>query len=115
MEGMRVKIKKSDAIGKKIDKNINQQVNITSKTNSNSSKRELLLIGKRVEEAIDMLDKFLDESILSNYDLVYIIHGRGSGQLRKAIHEELRKNKRIKSYSLAENNDGGNAVTIVRF
>lgn len=115
MEGMRVKIKKSDAVGKKIDKNINQQIKVTSKASGSSVKRELLLVGKRVEEAIDILDKFIDESLLANYDKVYVIHGRGSGQLRKAIHEELRKDRRVKSYSLAENSDGGNAVTIINF
>ncbi len=115
MEGMRVKINKKDAVGRKVERNRQPAVKITSHAGGSSARRELLLIGKRAEEALDMLDKFIDESLLSGYEKVYIIHGRGSGQLRKAVHEALRNAPRVRRYSLAGNEEGGNAVTIAEF
>ena len=49
-----------------------------------------MLVGRRVEEALDLLEKFIDDLLLTSYDKAYIVHGRGSGQLKKAIHEYLR-------------------------
>lgn len=115
MEGIKVKIKKSDAIGHKVNQDKQNDVKITSKASGNTAKRELLLIGKRVEEALDILDKFLDESLLAGYDKVYIIHGRGSGQLKKAVHEALRNSARVTKYRLADNSEGGNAITVAEF
>lgn len=114
MEGMRVKLNKNEAVGHKV-KDKPQTVKISSGGVSGGSRREMLLIGKRVEEAQDMLDKFIDESLLAGYDKVYIIHGRGSGQLRKGVHDYLRTAPRIKKYYLAGNDEGGNATTIVEF
>ncbi len=115
MEGMRVKLSKKEAVGHKIKKTTQNNVKITTKGSFSTARRELLLVGKRVEEALDMLDKFIDESLLSGYEKVYVIHGRGSGQLRKAVHEHLRQIPRVKRYALAENSEGGNAITVVEF
>ncbi len=115
MEGMRVKMNKREVVGHKVEKTVQNKVKITTKGTFSTARRELLLIGKRVEEALDLLDKFIDESLLSGYEKVFVIHGRGSGQLRKAVHEHLRSAPRVKRYALAENTDGGNAVTVVEF
>lgn len=113
LNGLKMKMKKSDIVGHKVEQVKEKQVKITNNTSKSSTKRELLLVGKRVEEALDLLEKFIDDLLLTNYDKAYIIHGRGSGQLRKAVHEYLRTHPRVKKYNLAENNDGGNAVTII--
>lgn len=115
MEGMRVKINKKEAVGHKVTDKPAQAVKVSSGGVSGASRREIVLIGKRVEEAEDLLDKFIDESLLTGYDKVYIIHGRGSGQLRKGVHDYLRRAARVKKYYLAETAEGGNAVTVVEF
>ncbi|MCD8493281.1 MAG: Smr/MutS family protein [Geovibrio sp.] len=78
-------------------------------------RREILLVGKRVEEAIDELDKFMDESLLSGFDKIYIVHGRGTGQLRRGLHDYMRHDRRVKRYAVASNEEGGQAVTIAEF
>ena len=115
MEGMRVKLNKKDIVGKKVVEKKEKEVKISNTTSKSSAKREILLVGKRVEEALDLLEKFIDDSLLAGYEKAYIIHGRGTGQLKKAIHEYLRVHPRIKKYRLAENDEGGQAITIVEF
>lgn len=76
---------------------------------------EINLIGKTVDEALPDLDKYLDDAYLSRLSKVRVIHGRGTGALKTAIHKHLRKIKYIKGYYLAEYNEGGDGVTIVEF
>lgn len=76
---------------------------------------EINLIGKNVDEACSELDKYLDDALLAHLPGVRIIHGRGTGALQKGIHAYLKRQSFIKSYSLADFNEGGNAVTIVHF
>lgn len=115
MEGLRIKINKKDAIGRKVEKNTQPTLKITSHAQTSSTRHELLLVGKRVEEAIDMLDKFIDKALLAGYEKIYVIHGRGTGQLKKAVHEALRNTHMVKLYRLADNEEGGNAVTVAEF
>ena len=75
---------------------------------------ELNLIGKTVDEALPELDKYLDDAYLSHLPAVRIIHGRGTGTLRTAIQNFLRKDKsRVASYRAGEFNEGGNGCTVV--
>lgn len=113
LNGMKMKMKRNDIVGHKVEQIKPKQVKISDNTSKSSTKREIILVGKRVEEALDLLEKFIDDLLLTNYDKAYIVHGRGSGQLRKAIHEYLRVHPKVAKYHLAENNDGGNAVTII--
>lgn len=76
---------------------------------------EVNLIGMNVDEACSVLDKYLDDALLAHLEYVRIIHGRGSGALQKGIHAYLKRQSFVKSFKLAEFDDGGNAVTIVRF
>ncbi len=76
---------------------------------------EINLIAKNVDEACFALDKYLDDALLSHLEQVRIIHGRGTGALQKGIHQYLRKQKFIKSFKLADFDDGGDAITIVKF
>lgn len=76
---------------------------------------EINLIGMNVDEACSELNKYLDDAMLSHLNQIRIIHGRGTGALQKGIHQYLKKLPFIKSFHLAEFNEGGTAVTIVSF
>ena len=76
---------------------------------------EINLIGKTVDEAIGELDKYLDDAFLANIDKVTIIHGRGTGALRNAIHTHLKKVKYVKSFYSAGYSEGNDGATIVEF
>ena len=74
---------------------------------------EINLLGKTVDEAVSELDKYLDDALLSHLNSVRVVHGKGTGALRKGIHEYLRRQKNVKSYRLAEYGEGDAGVTIV--
>lgn len=80
-----------------------------------SVRPEINLLGKTVDEAVSELDKYLDDALLSHLNTVRIVHGKGTGALRKGIHEYLRRQKHVKSYRLAEFGEGDAGVTIVEF
>ncbi len=82
---------------------------------SGSVHAELNLIGKRTDEAIQMLDKYLDDAYLAHLSSVRIVHGKGTGALRKAVHDYLRRLKIVDSFQLAEYGEGDAGVTIVKF
>ena len=74
---------------------------------------EIKLLGMTVDEALSELDKYLDDAYLAHLSSVRIVHGKGTGALRKGIHEYLRRQKHVKSYHLAEFGEGDAGVTIV--
>ena len=76
---------------------------------------EINLVGKRVEEALELLDKYLDSAYGCGLSSVKIIHGFGTGQLRKAIREHLKHNKTIVSIDNGDAYEGGSNVTIAKF
>lgn len=74
---------------------------------------EVNVMGMTVDEAIPVVDKFLDDARLTHMQKVTIIHGKGTGALRKGIHEFLRKQKHVKSFRAGEYGEGEYGVTIV--
>lgn len=74
---------------------------------------EINLLGKTVDEAVMELDKYLDDALLSHLNTVRVVHGKGTGALRKGIHEYLRRQRHVKSYRLGEFGEGDAGVTIV--
>ena len=76
-------------------------------------KSEIDIRGKNFEDAKDIVDKYLDDAYLSGLKSVRIIHGKGTGVLRKKLREHFRSVKTIKSYKDAEYNEGGDGVTVV--
>lgn len=76
---------------------------------------EINLIGKTVDEALILLDKYLDDAYLSHLARVTVIHGRGTGALRKAVHSHLKQISYVKSYRIGEFGEGDHGVTIVDF
>ncbi|MDR0454377.1 MAG: Smr/MutS family protein [Deferribacteraceae bacterium] len=113
LDGIKLRINRRELVGHKVEQKQAKNVKITIKETSPEARHELLLVGKRVEEAFDILDKYIDEAQLAGYSKVYIIHGRGSGQLRRAVHDFLRTCGRIKRYNIASTEEGGNAITVV--
>lgn len=76
---------------------------------------EINLIGKTVDEAIAALDKYLDDAYLSHLPSVRVVHGKGTGALRNAVHNHLKRVKYVKEYHLAAFGEGDAGVTIVTF
>jgi DNA mismatch repair protein MutS2 len=76
---------------------------------------EINLIGKTVDEAIAALDKYLDDAYISHISSVRIVHGKGTGALRQAVHQYLKRISYVKSFSLGEYGEGDAGVTIVTF
>ncbi len=77
--------------------------------------QEINLIGMTVDEALPVLGKYLDDAYLAHMSKVTVIHGRGTGALRKAVHNHLKRTKYVASYRLGEFGEGDMGVTIVEF
>ena len=76
---------------------------------------ELDIRGMAVDEALPVLDNFLDAAYMGNLPNARIIHGKGTGVLRAAVQEELRRCKYVKSFRLGVYGEGESGVTIVEF
>ena len=76
---------------------------------------EINLLGRTVDEALAELDKYLDDAYLSHLSTVRVVHGKGTGALRSAVHSHLKRIKYVKSYRLGEYGEGDAGVTIVTF
>lgn len=76
---------------------------------------EINLIGKTVDEALALLDKYLDDAYLARLHQVTVIHGMGTGALRTAVQNHCKKCRFVKSYRMGEYGEGGYGVTIVEF
>jgi DNA mismatch repair protein MutS2 len=74
---------------------------------------EINLIGMNLDDATDKMNKYIDDAFLAGLKTVNIIHGRGSGILRKGLRAELRRNKHVESYKSAPYDQGGEGNTIV--
>ena len=66
-----------------------------------------------IDEAIGVLDLFLDNAVMGKLNEVRIIHGKGTGALRKAVHASLRRNKAVKGFRLGNYGEGESGVTVV--
>ncbi len=82
---------------------------------SYSISTEINLLGKTVDEALSALDKYLDDAYLAHLPSVRIVHGKGTGALRKAVQDYLRRCKYVKNYRLGEYGEGDAGVTIAEF
>lgn len=74
---------------------------------------ELNLVGSRVEPALESLDRFLDQALLSSRTRVRVVHGFGSGRLRSAVREHLRVHPAVAEYRAGKQDEGGDGATIV--
>lgn len=114
LSGIKMQVKKKDVayLGK------HKPVKVV-KTRGTSVKKtgayEINVIGMRYEEAMATVDKFIDDALVANYPSVRIIHGVGTGALRKGVHQLLKKHKQIESFKDGGPNEGGLGATLAYF
>lgn len=92
-----------------------KKVKVKSTQSKKTGSYEINVIGKRYEEAMDLVDKFLDDALVMGYPHVRIVHGMGTGTLRKGIRKLLEKNKNVVSYRDGGPNEGGLGATLAYF
>ncbi|MDO4966475.1 MAG: endonuclease MutS2 [Lachnospiraceae bacterium] len=86
-----------------------------SMSKASSISTEINLLGMTVDEALAELDKYLDDAYLSHLATVRVVHGKGTGALRTAVQNHLKRVKYVKSYRQAEYGEGDSGVTVVEF
>ena len=94
---------------KEVPINTNRQFNLKSKETST----EINVIGQTVDEAVPIVDKFLDDCFLAKIETVRIVHGKGTGKLRQGIHNFLKSNSHVKTFRVGTFGEGEMGVTIV--
>lgn len=109
---MKMKVKAKDLEFVKREEPLKQKPMATVKGSSHHVKPELDLRGERYEEALHRLDKYLDDALLAGYKNVSIIHGKGTGALRKGVEEYAKRHRSIKSSRSGGMNEGGGGVTV---
>ena len=109
---MSINIKNLEKLKTSNNKN-NSTVSYNSVSKTRTAKSELNIIGLNVEEAIFVVDKFLDDSYLAKLETVRIVHGKGTGKLREGIHKFLKTNSHVKSFRLGTYGEGEMGVTVV--
>ncbi|WP_436884101.1 endonuclease MutS2 [Staphylococcus pseudoxylosus] len=97
----------------KIKKTKEEPTKMIKRENRQSIKMELDLRGYRYDEAMVAVDQYLDQAVLSNYEQVYIIHGKGTGALQKGVQNHLKRHKSVSSYRNGMPSEGGFGVTVV--
>lgn len=95
----------------RLEEPIDKGISIVS---DNSIAREIHLRGMTVEEALEKLDRFLDRAVVNGLTQIYVIHGKGSGKLRRTLTEHLKNHPEVASLRLGNWNEGGAGVTIVK-
>ncbi|MBC6343009.1 endonuclease MutS2 [Lactobacillus kimbladii] len=112
-----IKVKVSDRdiekIGSPKESQSTKQVRAISASRRNNVRSELDLRGQRYDEAMTNLDRYIDSVLLAGLDVVTIIHGIGTGAIRKGVWKYLKSSKHVKSFNYAPANEGGNGATIV--
>lgn len=94
-------------------KKLSSSVSYNSVSKTRNAKSEVNVIGLNVEEAVFVVDKFLDDSSLAKLQTVRIVHGKGTGKLREGIHKFLKSNSLVKSFRLGTYGEGEMGVTVV--
>lgn len=111
---LKMKLPESDLVQLKQEAEPKQKVSVR-RTSSGGVSTEIDVRGERVEEALNRVDKYIDQALLANYPQVTIIHGMGTGAVRKGVHQFLRKHSQVNSFEDAPANQGGSGATIVKF
>ncbi|EFR94138.1 endonuclease MutS2 [Listeria innocua] len=112
---IKMKIKTADLEYIEPEKPKKQRIITSVQSSDSPAKSELDLRGERYEDAIQKVDKYLDEALLAGYPQVAIIHGKGTGALRTGVTEYLKNHRMVKSIRFGAAAEGGNGVTIVEF
>jgi DNA mismatch repair protein MutS2 len=88
-------------------------ITVTSQPSEGTASGEINVIGMRVEEATERVDKYLDEAVLASHKTIRIIHGHGTGALRKGLGEFLKSHPLVQRTSFESEEHGGKAITVV--
>ncbi|MBQ8603787.1 MAG: endonuclease MutS2 [Oscillospiraceae bacterium] len=91
----------------------NVQPKVKRDSNGRDSNTEINLLGMTVDDAILEVDRFLDNGIMQRLNVLYIIHGKGTGALRSGIHQHLRKHPHVRTFRLGTYGEGESGVTVV--
>ncbi len=76
---------------------------------------EIMIRAMRVDEALPLVEKYVDDALVAGLSIVRIVHGKGTGTLRRVVWEFLESHPAVASYKLAEDAEGGSGVTVVKF
>lgn len=112
---LKMKLPASDLTPAEPEKEPKRKVTTVQSSDSSHVSPQLDLRGERYEDALAELDRYLDSALLANYPQVTIVHGKGTGALRKGVAEALRNHRAVNSFHFAPQNQGGNGATIVEF
>lgn len=104
-----------NVISKKEARHLTPSVLELQHNKANEIKEELCIHGMLVKEGLDLTDKYLDDAYLAGLLKVRILHGKGTGALRSAIHQALNENPHVGDYEYAPPSEGGEGVTVVKF
>ncbi|MDE0084494.1 MAG: endonuclease MutS2, partial [Candidatus Poribacteria bacterium] len=104
-----------NVVPKKESQNLTASVLEMQYNKANSVQEELCIHGMLVKEGLDITDKYLDDAYLAGLLTVRILHGKGTGALRSAVHEVLNTNPHVANYQYAPHSEGGEGVTVVKF
>jgi DNA mismatch repair protein MutS2 len=107
------KSKEDDTLAGRLRRMQERGTEVKLKNTRETSEAELNLIGRTTDEARDEVDRFLDEAFLHGHTHVRIIHGHGTGALRRAVAELLRHHPHVERFDLAPENQGGAGATVV--
>lgn len=107
------KIEKNDTNKNAKNKSISSSVSYKNISKSRNIKTEINILGLTVDEAILVVDKFLDDCSIANLQTVRIIHGKGTGKLKNGIHQFLKSNSHVKNFRLGSFGEGEMGVTVV--
>src|SRR5690625_3576131 len=110
---MKVNVKRSDLQIINSPNKVIEKPMATIKGSSYHVKTELDLRGERYEDALLKLEKYIDDVLLAGYQKVYIIHGKGTGALRKGVQNFAKTHKNILSYRFGSQGEGGSGVTVL--
>ncbi|HSA06491.1 MAG TPA: endonuclease MutS2 [Candidatus Gastranaerophilales bacterium] len=112
---LKTKVSKQEVFKPKKSKFLKKELNLRKgfKFEKTDMTNTLDLRGERVEEALTRVDYFLDKANLANFTPVYIIHGHGTGKLRKAIREHLKTSGYVKNFRAGKDGEGGDGITVV--
>ena len=105
------KLEKTNKVTQNISSIYSSEIKNTTKSQNLSN--EINVIGLNVEEAIQIIDKYLDSCSMANLKKVRIVHGKGTGKLREGIHKYLKTNSYVKNFRVGAFGEGEMGVTIV--
>ncbi|RCK77289.1 MAG: Recombination inhibitory protein MutS2 [Ignavibacteriae bacterium] len=109
----KIKVNKSNLLKAEFNEKKNYQQKIKYEFAADEIKNEIDIRGLMGDEAIPLLDKFIDKAILKGYNRIDIIHGKGTGALQKKVSQYLKSHPLVKNFRLGEWNEGGYGVTVV--